>query len=56
MMEINTKVPASVESKRVGGLDDERSGDVGSTISSDNIGSQVIRSSTAGCRQSAHAQ
>ena len=40
MFGIDKKVLASVESKRVGGLDGERSRDVDGTIGSDNINSQ----------------
>ena len=40
MLDIDEKVPENVESEMVSDLDDERSGDVDNTISSDNIGSQ----------------
>lgn len=40
MLEISEKVAASVESEMVGDLDGDRSGEVDSTISSDNINSQ----------------
>ena len=40
MLDIDEKVPENVESEMVSDLDNEQSGDVDDTISSNNIGSQ----------------